>query len=419
MDSNMQVCARCIYDERIPNIKFDNEGICNYCRESEELEKEFPTGDKGWEILKKIAEEIKRKGRDKKYDVVVGVSGGCDSSYLLYLAKEKLGLRPLAVHFDNTWDSKIAVENIYRVTKKLNIDLYTHFVDNKEYNDIYKSFFKASVPEIDTPADIGLITTLYMAAAKFGIKYIMDGHSFRSEGISPQGWFYMDARYIERIQKKFGHRKIKTLPLLKLWRWMKWAMVNRIKRIRPLWYLDYNKKEVKEFLINEYDWQWYGGHHMENRSAYFANNYYLPEKFEIDLRFCEYSALIRAGRMSREEALRKITEEKPFDKDILAEIKKRLSFSDDEFENVMNQPKKTFLDYPTYKPTFERYRRLFWVMYKLDLAPKSFYVKYTKKHTAEEIQTIRNIGKIPLPWHTKPDVKIDEPISETRISELV
>ncbi|MFH1700063.1 MAG: N-acetyl sugar amidotransferase [Candidatus Zixiibacteriota bacterium] len=418
MDSNVQVCARCIYDKRIPNIEFDSEGICNYCRETEGLEIEFPTGEKGWEILKNIADRIKRKGSGEKYDVVVGVSGGCDSSYLLYFAKEKLGLRPLAVHFDNTWNSKMAVENIYRVTKKLDIDLYTHVVDNKEYNDIYKSFFKASVPEIDTPADIGLITTLYMAAAKFGIKYIMDGHSFRSEGISPQGWFYMDARYIENIQRKFGCRKIKTLPLLKLGKWMKWAMVNRIKRIRPLWYLDYNKAEVKDFLTGEYGWQWYGGHHMENRSAYFANNYYLPEKFEIDLRYCEYSALVRAGQMSREEALRKIAEEKPFDMDILSEIKKRLGFSNDEFDYVMNQPKKTFLDYPTYKPVFERYRWLFWIMYKLDLAPKSFYVKYTKKHTAEEIQTIRNIGNIILPWHAMQNVQIDKTISETKIPEL-
>ncbi len=399
----MQVCTQCIYDERIPNINFDNSGVCNYCHEAERLEEEFPTGDTGKAYLMKIAKKIKISGKRKKYDVVLGVSGGCDSSYLLYFAKEKLGLRPLAVHFDNTWDSKIAVENIYRVTKKLDIDLYTHVVDNKEYNDIYKSFFKASVPEIDTPADIGLVATLYQVASKMGIKYIMEGHSFRSEGVSPQGWFYMDARYIHGIQKQFGSYPIKTLPTLKLMKWLKWTMVDGIKRIRPLWHLDYNKEETKQFLQKEFDWQWYGGHHMENRSAYFANNYYLPNKFEIDLRYCELSALIRSGQMTREEALEEVRREKVFDKDILDEVKKRLKFTENEFQEIMERPIKTFLDYQTYKPVFERWKPLFYLMYKLSLAPKSFYIKYTKKYTEKELKTIRSIGSVPLPYHKTTD----------------
>lgn len=381
----MKVCTRCIYDERIPDISFDENGVCNYCHQFEQLEKEYPTGDEGRCKLEELAAKIKITGHDK-YDVIVGVSGGCDSSYLLHLAKEELGLRPLAVHFDNTWDSKIAVENIQRVTKRLGIDLYTHVVDNIEYNDIFKSFFRASVPDIDTPADIGLATTHYLAARKFGIKYIFEGHSFRTEGISPPGWFYMDAKYIESVYRQFGKGDFRTFPNLWLARWLKWTIFDRIKKIRPLYYINYDKEAVKKFLIEKYGWQWYGGHHMENRTAYFTNNYYLPRKFGIDLRYCEYSALVRCGQMTRQEALAKIREPKPFDKGILEEIKKRLNFDAAGFEKIMAAPRKSFLDYKTYKPFFERFKWLFKTMSSVDLVPKSFYLKYTKKYSVDDLK---------------------------------
>lgn len=374
------ICSRCIYDNHIPYITFDSEGVCNYCHQSDQLEEEYPTGDEGWNKLKQIAKKIKHEGRKKPYDVVVGVSGGCDSSYLVYLAKE-LGLRPLAAHFDNTWNSKIAVENINNVLSSLNVDLFTHVVDNREYCDLLKSFLKASVPEIDNPSDIGLATTHYLACAKYGIKYIFEGHCFRTEGISPHGWFYMDAKYIESVQKQFGSYPIKTLPNLWLLRWLKWAVINRIKKIRPLYYIDHNKEKAKELLSKEFGWQWYGGHHMENRTAYFTNNYYLPEKFNIDLRYTEFAALVRSGQMTREEALTRIQEPKPFDTSILDEVKKRLDFTDEEFERIMNLPLKSYRDYKTYKQTFERFRWFFWVMYKMDMVPKSFYMKYTAKYS--------------------------------------
>ncbi|MCK5127177.1 MAG: N-acetyl sugar amidotransferase [candidate division Zixibacteria bacterium] len=400
----MQVCTTCIYDERIPGISFDENGVCNYCHQAEQLDREYPTGDEGMAYLKNLSQEIKKTSRNKKYDVVVGVSGGCDSSYLLHVTKNILGLRPLAVHFDNTWNSKIAVENLYRVTQKLDIDLYTHVVDNKEYNAIFKSFFKASVPEIDTPADIGLAATHYLAAQKFGIKYIFDGHSFRNEGISPPGWFYMDAKYIQGIFNKFGSGKIKTLPNLWLATWLKWTILNRIKKIRPLYYIKYDKSEVKEFLKKEFDWQWYGGHHMENRTAYFTNNYYLPEKFNIDLRFCEYSANIRSGTMTREEALEQIAQPKPFDTGILEEIKKRLSFTDEEFASIMVQDKKTFMDYQTYKPTFERLRWMFKIMADMDLVPKSFYLKYTRPYSQDDMRYVTNAPQLPFKTEVREEV---------------
>jgi len=371
-----QVCTRCIYDSHIPHISFDKEGICNYCNQYDQMQIEYPTEKKGREILAAYVEQMKKDGKGKPYDVVIGVSGGCDSSYMLHLAKKEFGLRVLAAHFDNTYNSRIAVENIDIVLERLNIDLYTHVVDNEEYQRIYKSFFLASVPEIDTPTDISLATVHYMAAAKYGIKHIWEGHSFRTEGISPPGWFYMDAKYVETIHKKFGDGKIKTLPVLWLSKWIKWMVINKIKKFRPLYYLDYNKTATKEFLQKEYGWQWYGGHHMENRTAYFVNNYYLPKKFKIDLRYSEFSALIRSKQMQRDEALVKIKEEKPFDFDILEEIKRRVGLSDSDFEKIMADKPSHFTHYKTYKQTFEKLRPFFYVLYKQGYVTKSFYTKF-------------------------------------------
>ena len=237
----MKICKICIYDETIPAISFDAEGVCNYCRQYEQMQEEYPTGAEGRKKLDEMVAEIKRSGKGKPYDVVIGVSGGCDSSYMLHLAKKEFGLRPLAVHFDNTWNSTIAVENIQVVLEKLDIDLYTHVVGNREICDLMKSFLKASVPELDTPTDLALAVTHYMAAEKYGIKYIWEGHSFRTEGISPIGWFYMDAKYVQSIQREFGNLPIKSLPMFWMKSWFKWMLVDGIKKLRPLYYLDYDK----------------------------------------------------------------------------------------------------------------------------------------------------------------------------------
>lgn len=372
----MQNCKRCIYNSAIPKISFNTNGICNYCEQYDSMNLQYPTGEAGKKMIDEYVAQMKKDGRGKPYDVVIGVSGGCDSSYMLHLAKNVYGLRVLAAHFDNTYNSKIAVENIKIVLDKLDIDLYTYVVDNKEFENIQKSLLLASVPEFEAATDLSLATTHYMACAKYGIKHIWEGHSFRTEGVSPPGWFYMDAKYIKSIHKQFGDGIIKSTPLLWLSKWIKWMVVNKIKKFRPLYYLDYNKEEVKTFLIKEYGWQWYGGHHMENRTAYFINNYYLPVKFGIDLRWCEYSALVRSGYLTKDEALIKIKEPKPFDNDLLVEIKSRLKLSDAEWEIIMNAPNKHYTDYPTYKKTFERLRPLFFILYKKGYVNRSFYDKF-------------------------------------------
>lgn len=372
-------CARCLYDETTPNISFDSQGICNYCKIHEQLDREYPINEEGHRILCQKADIIKKEGKGKKYDVIVGVSGGCDSSYLVYLAKE-LGLRPLAVHFDNTWDSTTAVENIQNVLKKLDVELFTYVVDNEEYDDIYRSFFKSGTPDLEIPTDIGLAATLYMAAEKYGIKYIFEGHAFRTEGLAPLGWIYIDGKYINDVQKKYGTIKPKTFPNLLLAAQLKWMLFRRIKKIRPLWYVNYKKEETKKFLTNEFGWKWYGGHHLENRITYFYHTYFLPRRFSIDMRLLGYSALVRSGQMLREEGLELIQHPPNPDPGLIEMVKKRLGFSDEEFEYYMTIPKKTYRDFKTYKQLFEKMRPFFWILAKMDLIPMSFYIKYTSKN---------------------------------------
>lgn len=333
-------------------------------------------GKEGRAVLEKQAARMRKDGKGKEFDCVIGVSGGCDSSYLLHLSKE-LDLRPLAVHFDNTWNSRIAVENIQRVLKKLDIPLHTYVMDNDEFSDMARAFLKASVPEIDALTDIALTTTLYQAADDNKVKYILNGHSFRTEGITPIGWFYFDGKYVSSIHKQFGSMPMDRYPNLWLGKWMKWLMKD-IKRIRPLYYIDYHKEDVKKMLHEVYDWQWYGGHHMENRYTVFCDNYILPRKFGIDLRYVEFSALIRSGQMTREQALEEIKSPPEFDEAILVEVKKRLGLTDQEFLDILDLPKKCSKDYQTYNRTFKRLRPFFYLMYKMERIPKSFYLKYTK-----------------------------------------
>lgn len=374
----MKICSRCVYDEKTPGISFDADSVCNYCKMHDSLEREYPKGEPGEKKLLSIIDEIRAAGENKKYDCVVGISGGADSSFLLYKMKA-YGLRPIAVHFDNNWNSNTAVQNISNMIKKLDVNLHTYVVDNKEYDDIYRSFLKAGVPDLEIPTDIGLAATLNLAAEKFGIRYVIEGHSFRTEGISPLGWTYMDGKYIESVQKRYGTYKLKTFPNMKMMAFLRWMLVSKIKKIRPLWYIDHNKNETKKFLTDNFDWKWYGGHHLENRFTAFYQAYVLPRRWGVDKRKNGFSALIRSGQMGRQEALDILSKPPAIDPEIIELVKKRLGFSDSQFEEIMNLPKNTYRNFKTYKKTFELMRPFFWLMYKMNYVPKSFYIKYTKK----------------------------------------
>ena len=375
----VRICSRCIYDETVANISFDDEGVCNYCRLVEDLSEQYGTGEeKGIKRFDEIVEEIKKSSKGKKYDVAVGVSGGTDSSYMLHICKE-YGLRPLAVHYDNTWNTSIATENIRKVTSKLKIDLYTHVVDNKESDDIFKSFFLASVPEIDGPTDIALAEVMYQAASKYGIKYVFEGHSFIAEGVSPLSKAYVDGKYIESIHKKFGKLPMKTFPNMSFTKFLYWTVFKRIKKIRPLWYLPYSKEDARQFLQDNFGWEYYGGHHLENRMTAFHHSYYTPNKFTLDQRNNSLSASVRSGKISREEAIEEFGKPPFIEENLLEYFKKRMNLTDEEFDQIMSRPGKTYRDYKTYKQRFEKWKPLFKILAEKSLVPMSFYIKYCSK----------------------------------------
>lgn len=374
---NLKICTRCIYDSRTPGITFDEKGVCNYCHMVDDLKRQYQTGlPEGERRIQEIIAQIKKDGQNKKYDCVIGVSGGTDSSYLVYWAV-KNGLRPLAVHYDNTWNTSIATENIRKVLGKLKVDLYTHVCDNKEADDIFKAFFIAGVPEIEASTDLALAETLYRAAAKYKIKYILEGHSFIAEGITPLEKNYFDGKYIQSIHKKYGKLPIKTYPLMTFWRFMKWILFYRIKKIRPLWYINYSKEEARSLLEKEFGWQYYGGHHLENRMTSFFQSVYCPQKFNVDYRNNSLSASVRAGKISREEAIKEYYEKPPYiEPELISYFKKRLNLTDEEYENIMKSPPRYWYEFPTYKKRFEILRPLFYILMKANLVPYSFYIKY-------------------------------------------
>jgi N-acetyl sugar amidotransferase len=372
----VQICSRCIFDGSLMGISFDAAGVCNYCHMIEDLVRQYGTGSaEGERQFEAIVDRIKRAGRGKPYDIAVGVSGGTDSSYMLYVARQ-YGLRPLAVHYDNTWNTAIATQNIRRVTAALDVDLYTHVCDNKESDDIFRAFFLAGVPEIDGPTDIALAEVMYRAAAKFDIQYVFEGHSFLTEGVSPLGRAYIDGGYIADVHKRFGRRPMRTFPNMPFGRFLYWTIVKQIRKIRPFWYLDYNKEDARAFLEANYGWEYYGGHHLENRMTAFHHSFYTPVKFGLDQRNNTLAARARIGAISREAAIAEYAQPPHIEEELVEYVLKRFEMSPNQFWDVMAQPNKFYTDYRSYKKRFELYRPLFAILANRNLVPRSFYLKF-------------------------------------------
>lgn len=375
-ESNLKICSRCIYDERVSQISFDDNGVCNYCKQIDNLKELYGTGTiKGENLFCDIVKDIKQRKNKSKYDIIVGVSGGTDSSYMLYLAK-KYGLNPLAVHYDNTWNTSIASQNILKITKALDVDLYTYVINNKEADDIFKSFLKAGVPELEASTDLAIAEVLYRAAKKFNVKYIFEGHSFIEEGITPLGKNYFDGKYIKSIHKKYGRMKMKTYPLMTFSRFIYWTLFRRIRKVRPFWYINYNKNEAQKFLRENYGWEYYGGHHLENRMTAFFHSYYFPRKFKNDYRNNTLSAQVRNKTKLRQIAWEEYNSKPYIEENLIDYFMKRMNYNDEDLKNIINGEKKYWHQFKTYKKRFEFLRPLFYILAKSNLVPMSFYLKY-------------------------------------------
>jgi N-acetyl sugar amidotransferase len=353
-------CSKGLWDTTIPGITFDEDGVSNFCRMQESLMKQYPRGEKGLDDLAKIVSKMKKEGAAKKYDCIIGVSGGTDSCYLLHIAHE-YGLKVLVVNLDNGWNSDIVVKNIKVVTTELHYDLETYVIDYEEVKSVLKSYILAGFAWADAPTDDAIKSVLYKVALREGIKYVLNGADFRSEGKQPLAWTYSDSKQLKYITKKFSKSRIKTFPNVSLFNLVFFSLVKRIKTVRPLYFLPYEKKAARKLLEEKYGWLYYGGHHHENIFTKFIISYWLPVKFGIDKRIISYSAQVLSGEISREEALQLLSKPsydvKSIDENI-SYILKKLDLSRIEFDKAFNGEKKYYYDYPSYFPLILRFAKI-------------------------------------------------------------
>ncbi|HNZ42955.1 MAG TPA: N-acetyl sugar amidotransferase [Bacteroidales bacterium] len=364
-----KICKRCIMDTTDPEIVFDENGYCNHCSKAIKLLNTPPVSLNAEEKIKSLqalVEKIKSEGKNKKYDCIIGVSGGVDSTFAAYFVK-KNGLNPLAVHLDNGWNSRIAVTNIEKTLKTLNIDLYTHVIDWEEFKDLQLSFLKASTPDSEVPSDHAITALLYKVAAQHGVKYILAGTNITSESILPKAWSqgHSDWKYIHSLQKQFGTARLKTFPHYGILRLFYYIVIRKIKYISILNYTDYAKEEAKKLLISELGWEDYGGKHHESVYTHFYQSYLLPKKFGFDKRRAHLSSLIMAGQITREEALEEM--KKPAISDDMARTEEeyiinKFGLTRESYDRIMNTPPKSFHDYPSYFNSF--YYKFFFKIYK-------------------------------------------------------
>lgn len=354
-------CAKCILDTSDnPLITFDKDGICNHCREYEQMISDYVfKGEKGKRLLNEIVDKIKDKGKNQEYDCIIGLSGGVDSSYTAYYVVKKLNLRPLVIHFDNGWNSELAVKNIENIVKKLNLDLYTYVVNWEEFKDIQLSLIKASVVDIELVTDHAILAVTNELARKNGIKYIISGGNLATESWSfPKHWIHdkYDWLNIKSIHNRFGTVKIKTFPHFSFLKKFYYYNILKIETIEILNYLDFNKGEAKELLKRDFDWKDYGGKHYESIFTKFYQAYILPVKFKIDKRKQHLSTLIGSGQLTREEAKQEMEKELYNNNQLRADkeyVIKKLGLSADEFEELMLLPVKKHTDYPNYSKHYE------------------------------------------------------------------
>lgn len=345
-----------------PDITFDEKGICNYyfdyLRGADEHIKKGEQGRKELEIL---INKIKEDGRGKPYDCIMGLSGGVDSSYVAYLCRQ-YGLRPLAVHFDNGWNSELAVKNIESMVNKCGFDLHTLVVDWEEFKDIHLAYIKASVVDIEVPTDHAIGAMLYKLALKHNIRYSLSGSNIYSEFVMPKSWIFNKSDHINLldIHKKFGTKKIKTFPLNDTLLKKRVAMA-KINSVNVLNYVDYNKKDAKKLIMDGLGWRDYGGKHYESLFTKFYQAYILPEKFKIDKRKAHLSTLIFSGQMTKEQAVQEL-EQPLYDPKAFQMEKefflKKLRLSETDWNGIMNTPRRSHYDFEIERPLDERYKVL-------------------------------------------------------------
>ena len=374
--TSYRICERCIMDTSDPDIIFEADGTCNHCNLALFRLKRINdvTAEQRSEALKKLVEEIKTCNRDKKYDCVIGISGGVDSTYLAYRI-HGMGLRPLAIHVDNGWNSELSLTNMKSLAEKIGIDFKIITPNWDEFKDLQLAFLRASVPDIEVPTDHALNAILRWTTAEHGLKYLLMGTNTGTESILPDAWSQggLDWRYIQSIHQQFGKRKITSITHASAFDFIDFEFIHQVKDINILDYMDYSKNEAMNVLQNDLGWQYYGGKHYESIYTRFVQGYILPVKFNFDKRRAHLSSLIAAGEMTRGQALEEIKicdypeELMKSDRELVLE---KLELTIDEFEDIMRQPPQKFDNFKSNKHMTKVNRILlrFYKSYKKRLA---------------------------------------------------
>lgn len=349
-----QICSNCIMDTTDPDITFDDNGKCDYCRNFEEnILPDWHTDDRGRRELEEIANKIKIAGKGKDHDCLIGISGGVDSSYVALIAKERLGLRPLLFHVDAGWNSEISVSNIHRLIDGLGLDLYTDVIDWSEMRDLQVAFFRAQLANIDIPQDLAFFSSLYNFAMKHNFKYILTGANYSTECVrEPNEWgayFPTDMRFVKDIHGLFGEHPLKTFPNADIFKYkLYYRFIKGMKVVAPLNYVPYIKEDAIEELTERFGWQKYAQKHHESRFTRFVECYWLPRKFGHDRRKAHLSSLILTNQMTRNEALERISRPE-ISEEIMAEdfeyVAKKLNLSVSELQELFKGENKTYRDY--------------------------------------------------------------------------
>ena len=353
MQRQYQICTNCIMDVSDSKIIFDKNGVCDHCIDfCSNVAPNWHTDEKGRFELDAIVNKIKKEGKGKDFDCILGMSGGVDSSYLLHLAVKQLGLRPLVFHVDGGWNSELAVHNIQVMIDKLGLDLYTEVINWEEMKDFQLAFFKSGVPHLDIPQDHAFIATLYNFANKYNIKCILNGGNISTECVrNPMELIYYgtDMAQIRDIRRQFSTIKMETYPfspVLKHKFYLKY--IKNVNVVKPLNYMPYVKEDALKLLADTYGWTPYPQKHFESRFTKFYEGYWLPERFGFDTRRVQYSSLILTGQLSREEALEKM-KNPSFNPETIDEefkyIATKLGISSDELRSYFEMPKKFYWDY--------------------------------------------------------------------------
>jgi len=353
MKRKYQICTNCVMDTTDSKITFDKNGVCDHCNNFyENILPNWHTDEKGWLSLQEIAKKIKKEGQGKEFDCMVGMSGGVDSSYLLYLAKEKLGLRPLVFSVDTGWNTQLAVNNIKKLTNKLDLKLHTKVINWEEMRDLQLAFFKASVSHIDWPQDHAIFASIYNFATKHKIKYILTGANYSTECIkNPMEWTYMgsDLVQLKDIHNKFAQKPLVKYPTTNILKHKVYLRYFKgIKVIKPLNYVPYIKEDAIKFLVDKFGWEKYPQKHFESKFTKFYEGYWLPKKFGYDTRRVQFSSLIVTKQMTRKEALEKLSQSS-YDKNTIAQdfeyIATKLGISVKKLQGYMDLPNKSYKDY--------------------------------------------------------------------------